>query len=560
MPPARKPGSRRMRGAATAQQTGRSEWELPPQNDIQDVIQNVDSGLSGALTPAPSSESPTATVLESIGDIADTTVHQESGTDWQSQLSFTNELFATSSNTFIQPIENLSTTDISLIDHVVDPFFAAAARPYSDSLMPSAAVASAPTLAPGLLYCPIPWPDDMLASPKRQFLWQYFLQSIEANGLCVDWEDVGHMPGFQDPFVVTIPHLAITNPVLREAVLTFSMFQYNALQNQLTFDRLMVNAWRSACQGLRAQLTTLHEEDGWGVLSMISACCLLHWCAPDKREEFLRLAAKLAVIFLKRSRSSTSIPSVYRESILTSFRWTTISALCSLQPPSRVLSDEVCDIVELDSHEIVQNYSSPFQSWISHPIYAFSARLVNPLLRIGHLAELQLSRQRDKEDIPDESLELRIVNLEETLLSARDTELDVITSPTGATDPLAVASLNEAMHAASVILFYTRFRGLPFTAPLIRRQVQIAVSEICKTRVDSRVSYAVVFPLFIAGCEAVDSQVRDIIADRIRTPKGLFFDRGDIAAALRHIWEIRDLHPGLTWPHWVNKGMRRICH
>lgn len=44
--------------------------------------------------------------------------------------------------------------------------------------------------APGLLYCPIPWPDDMLASPPRQFLWQYFLYSMEAYALCLDPEDV----------------------------------------------------------------------------------------------------------------------------------------------------------------------------------------------------------------------------------------------------------------------------------------------------------------------------------------------------------------------------------
>ncbi|KAF3017421.1 hypothetical protein E8E14_005547 [Neopestalotiopsis sp. 37M] len=413
------------------------------------------------------------------------------------------------------------------------------------------------SLEPTLLYCPSPWPDDMQASPRRQFLWNYFLQSIQANALCLDLEDVSCVPGFQDPFVATIPQMALSNPALREAALCFSVFQYTALNGQRDFHRTMGTTWRRAYEGLRAQLATRHTGDNWSFLSLISACCLLYWCAADQGEECLRLATKLASEFTQRPQLGPSIPKTYRDVIFTGFRWTMIATLCSLKPPPRLLNDKIIEAVEMDHNEVDGNHSPAFANWISHPLYAFSPRLVNPLLRMGRLAELQLLRRKDNaqgsEDITADQFEQELLALEETLLQARETDLMATISPGIYTNPSSLASLNEAMHAASFILFYTRFRGLPFTAPVIRRQVRTVVSEIGKIHEDSRVSYAIVFPLFIAACESVDQEDRRIIENRLRLPRGLFVDRGNTTAALRHIWEIRDLQPGLLWPDWVSK-------
>ncbi|RSL39115.1 hypothetical protein CEP54_016369 [Fusarium duplospermum] len=41
-------------------------------------------------------------------------------------------------------------------------------------------------VSPNQLYCPMPWPDDMLESPERRFLWQYFLYAAETDFLCLD--------------------------------------------------------------------------------------------------------------------------------------------------------------------------------------------------------------------------------------------------------------------------------------------------------------------------------------------------------------------------------------
>lgn len=427
-------------------------------------------------------------------------------------------------------------------------------------------VRTAPMTQPSLLYCPMPWPDDMLASPRRQFLWQYFLYNIKSNALCLDLQDVNRLaPGFQDPFVVTLPRMAFASPGLRGAVLYFSMFQYKALHSQQELESAMNVAWREASQSLQAHIAELHQDDGEGMMAAISACCMLSWCAPARRQDYLRLAVRMVVAFLEKSRPGRKIPDTFRELVLTSFRWTTISSLCSLQPPPNILNNKICKLIELDSHEASRNFSTEFSNWISHPIFAFSLRLVNPLLRMGQLAQLQFSRlseedqgededEDEDEDECDDTLGGRISAIEDMLLNARALDVDATASFLGPTDPQGVLFLNEAMHACCVILFYTRFRGVPFTAPLIRGQVQIVANEISKVRSDSRVLYASVFPLFIAGCEAVDSAARKAIAEGLRYPKGIFFDRGDIVAALQHIWQIRDNHPGLAWPHWVNHG------
>lgn len=178
------------------------------------------------------------------------------------------------------------------------------------------------------------------------------------------------------------------------------------------------------------------------------------------------------------------------------------------------------------------------------------------MLRIGLLLETQLLQlELEDGDIqPDPSWPAHVSEAEDMLLQARDRDINVSRSALGSADPAAILALNESMYAAGAVLLYARIHGLPPTAPLIRRQTQIIVDEVSKIPVDSRVSFALVFPLFIAGCEAMEQMMRDTIVQRLRDPGGVTYVRGDLVGALRQIWDIRDLEPGLPWPHWVRKG------
>lgn len=115
--------------------------------------------------------------------------------------------------------------------------------------------------------------------------------------------------------------------------------------------------------------------------------------------------------------------------------------------------------------------------------------------------------------------------------------------------------MNEAMRAASLILLHARLKAIPHTAPLIRRQVQTVINEISQIGSNSRMAQVMLFPLFTAGCETVDLNLREQILAKLRPAKGVIFNnRADLVATLNHIWDIRDLEPGLKWPGWAQKG------
>ncbi|KAM0281601.1 hypothetical protein ACHAQH_003470 [Verticillium albo-atrum] len=397
----------------------------------------------------------------------------------------------------------------------------------------------------------MPWPADMLASSERRFLWQYFLNIAEADFLCLDWEDVGHLYGFQHPYITTLPRMALSNDALRGAVFCFAASQYQLRHGRPDFETTKGFTSSEAALALNTQIS--QGTDDSNLLSMISAATLLHWYGTEPHE-YLRLASQLVSQYLTRTTSSLNTTTSLPEISLTEFRWSVVSTLCSLQQPSSPLGGQVCRMIEMSEKEIKQNYSRAFERWVSHPIYSFSPRLVNPLLRIGLLLETQLLQLEDADLHPDPSWPTRVSEAEDMLLHARDRDVNASKSALGSADPFAVLALNESMYAAGAILLYARVHGLPPTAPFIRRQTHIIVEEVAKIPTDSRVSFALVFPLFIAGCEAVEQLMRDAIVERLRDPGGVTYVRGDLVGALRHIWDIRDLEPGLPWPHWVRKG------
>lgn len=416
-------------------------------------------------------------------------------------------------------------------------------------------------VSPNQLYCPMPWPDDMLASPERRFLWQYFLSAAETDFLCLDWEDVGHLYAYQHPYVTNLPCMALSNAALRGAILCFSAAQYQLRFKRQDFIVTKSVACSEAVRSIEIQLAGTTRDES-NLLSIVYAATLLYAFGPE-RHDYLRIASQLVIEFLGRWTPEANMSKSYPEITLTEYRWTVICTLCSLQKPNPALGDRICHMIEMGDDEIEQKYSDAFQGWVSHPIYTFSPRLVNPLLRIGRLLQSQLSQlDAGADHEPPPTWESRVAEAEEILLQARERDASVSESALDGTDPIAVVALNESMYAASSILLYARIHGLPFTAPFIRRQTHIVVEEISKIQPTSHVSYAIVFPLFVAGCEAVEPQVRDVVEQRLREPRGVSYNRGDVIGALHRIWEIRDLEPGLPWPHWVDKRKHVFlgCH
>ncbi|KAB2570883.1 hypothetical protein DBV05_g10462 [Lasiodiplodia theobromae] len=240
-------------------------------------------------------------------------------------------------------------------------------------------------------------------------------------------------------------------------------------------------------------------------------------------------------------------------------------------------------MLEMQEDETQNNFAPEFYGWVTHPIFAFSPRLINPLLKIGRNLRLQTwqaVQPPSQESMvveahpnvpkPPVAEDAQILSLEEELRLARDgdteTEAHRISSSgdggsDNAGDPMPLVCLNEAMHAAARILIDSRLRRLPFTAPSIREHVNRVVCETSKITDASRVSHALAFPLFVAGCEAVDTAARETIASRLVRQRGLLFNPpGYLVKILRRVWGIRDADPGLDWTAWTSEISHDFCY
>ena len=411
----------------------------------------------------------------------------------------------------------------------------------------------AKSYGPAHQYRPSSWPADIVASPRKGFLWEYFIHILETRFLCLDVDDVKRLTFFQDPYATIMPSIALSSPPVRSAILCFAATQYeirNGRATDLSSQELFVQASRAFMS------LTPNSEDPIGLLPAVAAGLFLQF-HDNGRGNFLDLARSAAAFILGSKSSQNYIHDHTYQTVMAMLRWVDISTLCSLSRPAKVLDDSLHRLIEMSESELNYNFSMTSQGWISHPIFAFSPWLVNPLLKLGRYVHLQSQTQPalDLEAVPNSVVsEDQLLELEEDILNATDSFRTACQK--GIADSAALISLNESMFISALLLFYTRLRYMPMTASLIRRYVKEIVRKISLISVNSRVSHALIFPLYVAGCEAMDLKVRDCILRRIKLFNGVLLNRGDrLVRILQHVWQIRDANPELIWQEWTSKGL-----
>ncbi|KAF6822763.1 hypothetical protein CPLU01_11803 [Colletotrichum plurivorum] len=395
-------------------------------------------------------------------------------------------------------------------------------------------------------WAPSSLPPDVKASPAKTLLWQYFVTVSSRQFKC--WEGSKAM-GFDDPLGSLLLAMATFNGPLRSAALAFSATEYARAQPS----RSPLQSTASLYQKALRMLTSTRGSfplDAHSLLPPIAASLLLF------RVEGVDQASSVRLLALARSAASCA-QSLDREGRQNDSRWSILMALlkwtdiCTVnslfsQGPSVV---EACVRFPFYEEETM-NFSNEFRDWIIHPIYTFSRYLISPLLRIGRLVQL---RKQGAGWSPE--METEAEALEELLLQSYDRDVEASKSRP-AEDPDQVLRVNEAMHAATSVMYYTRVRDVPFTATFIRRSVARVQQEAAAVDCDSLSSRALVFPLFVAGCEAVDEGVRGSITRRILASKRYpELQAPKIVDHLRRIWAIRDAEPGLSWLAWSVKGL-----
>lgn len=385
-----------------------------------------------------------------------------------------------------------------------------------------------------------PWHSELLRSAPRRFLWEYFVHLTNTSFLCFDREDLQAITSFKDPFLETLPVMALSNPLLGTAALCFSAFQYEYRNPDHTISLSGKSLAKEAAQVLFSTRRGNAADDAW-LLPTIAAGVLLHLPQIHEAQNFLQLARSAAAYLVSLSTPSYRSRDQIFQTVMSLLRWADISTLCSLCPPEQPFNADIHSMLEMQEEETQNNFAPEFYGWVTHPIFAFSPRLINPLLRIGRAMRLQTRHHRKQAAQPplqgsthEEAYptlsespvveNAQILLLEEELRLARDGDTETEAHRTSRSsggrsdntaDPAPLICLNEAMHAAARIVIDSRLRRLPFTAPSIREHVDRVVRETSKTTDASRVSHALAFPLFVAGCEAVDTAARETIASRL---------------------------------------------
>lgn len=388
---------------------------------------------------------------------------------------------------------------------------------------------------------------DLKSLPNGLLLWQYFVETSSHVFKCWGSEETNStFVHLQDPLTTVLPTMAAFNPILRPAALAFSAHCLSLASpagastshpRQLYIDA--IEALTSSRYNISLTLDT--------ILPSLAACLLLYRIDANPRSHLILLARSAAACArttdIERCRRDVR----YR-ALMALLSWMEICTFSSLHQFSLPVADAGSLPALTYGLEDEPDTFDGFKDWLTHPIFAFSHRLVNPLWRIA-----ELSRARRNHVAWTCDMEAAVAALEEDLLVAYDHDTEAAMG--NPQDPKPLLHVNEAMYSASFIMFYTRLGGLPFTSPLIRKQVDKIVRESSCVDMSSLPGRAFVFPLFVAGCEAVEWKSRELIADKLVSCGA--HDGSElqtIAAQLRRIWKLRDNEPGLNWLDWTQKS------
>jgi hypothetical protein len=101
-------------------------------------------------------------------------------------------------------------------------------------------------------------------------------------------------------------------------------------------------------------------------------------------------------------------------------------------------------------------------------------------------------------------------------------------------DDIEIYATNEMFHWAGLIHLFRRVLGKPVTDPEVQNAVLQIVALLYKIRRGSTAEACLLFPMFAAGCDAVDEGHREKIMERLRSVEG--FGIAQVCCFSPRIW------------------------
>lgn len=114
-------------------------------------------------------------------------------------------------------------------------------------------------------------------------------------------------------------------------------------------------------------------------------------------------------------------------------------------------------------------------------------------------------------------------------------------------DATEIYATNEMFHWAGLIHLYRRVYNYPSTHPAVQQSVSQIIDLLFKVRRGSTAEACLLFPMFAAGCDAVDKGQRDKVMERLLAVEGFgMVQVGRARAIMERVWATGRAWEGLV--------------
>ncbi|KAJ1324649.1 fungal specific transcription factor domain-containing protein [Microdochium nivale] len=441
-----------------------------------------------------------------------------------------------------------------------------------------------------------------LQSATRRLLWDCFISKTSGVFLCWEPDDDQLDKKYTDPYSENIPTVAVRSRPMMLACLALSAFHVaggdgRSQEDDALITSLMFEASCALATSSRhwQQQQQQRSPDAFNdLVAAVGTASLLYLIKPSSYADMLPLSRSAALCLTTEPQWQNRREPAH-QAIMQIFRWLDICAQCSLKRHVPVLDEQTQLRLELQENERTSSLSPLYTGWVIHPLYAFAEALITPLRRVAWLIRMRQQRhvyeQNDNngDDGDDDEGQGDIISEGatssatahvtqwprssrrstarapfcispsrfEALIDEADSMVtfarNKVRNRAGPDMQTDLTRLATSIESAIVILYHTRLKDMPWTSPVVRAHVRNIVDNLCGIAPETRFANGVVFPLFVAGLEAVDVVDRVIIVDKIKHLPGIFFQREDqLLGCLEHVWALRDEDPGATWNTWIH--------
>jgi serine/threonine protein kinase len=386
-----------------------------------------------------------------------------------------------------------------------------------------------------------PLPPILLENPMNFLYFHHFMNHTARILAAHDCD--------QNPFRQILPDMAIKDENIMNLLLAFSaMHRARLLNHPGPSNRIAV--WLSEVfQNLRKALQPASDASQItnSTLALPIMMASLEIVSPNVFEVWIPWQAHLTIarqILAQDETRTANYLDPAADFLIRWFGYLDVIGSLSGNRNEQPLSYFCLSTADLDVEE---------DFWIDC-ITGFTSRCLGILARIAGLAK-QCEPARIDEDgyirehwRPEPDIMMRAEIILRELLSCLspnrfvykrcDRHLPNISESERSWDDVEINALNEAFLWAGLIHLYQRVLGRPATDPDVQNAAREIIGLLYKIRRQSPASVLSVFPMFTAGCIALDERQREVIMERLRLVEGFGTAQAHNARSLlKKVWD-----------------------